>query len=87
VKISVATSTLILVASVLRAKDVSGPDSVNGDEAFRVSVYGGPYDFISRVALFEPEDLRAQDRSGELYEGLCGFGSRRSRFWLGALGA
>jgi hypothetical protein len=85
--ISVAMSPLVFVVSVLKDKDVSGPDSMKDDDTFRVSVYGGPYDFVFRVTLVRPLELRFHDSSVELCEGFCAVGGRRSRFWPGALGA
>jgi len=77
--------SLELFGRVAIESEVSGPVNVKDDDTFRVSVYGGPYELISNVALPSLEELCVHDTNAELFGFMFVLVKRRSRFCPGAL--
>lgn len=67
---------VVLDGAAIKERVVSGPESMNGDDTFKVSVYGGPYEPLLIVESL----VRAHEIRVGFVEGVCAFCSLRSRF-------
>jgi len=82
---SVVVLPLELFGIVAIESEVSVPVKMKGEDTFKVSVYGGPYEPMPSVALLALEELRVHDTSAELFVSTFVLVKRRSRFCPGAL--